>query len=86
MRVYPDNTGTIFTINVFIATNHNLILDLHPHPHLLPSREKESKIRPPSVFIAPGVYLLLRHAMACRILGFHLYLALRNNGIILSDF
>jgi hypothetical protein len=41
MRVYPGNNGMIFITSVFIATNHNLILDFHPHPHLLPSREKE---------------------------------------------
>jgi len=41
MRVYPENIGMIIIRNVFIATNHNCILGFHPHPHLLPSREKE---------------------------------------------
>jgi hypothetical protein len=41
MGVYPVNTEMIFIDNSLRATNQGLILGFHPHPHLLPSREKE---------------------------------------------
>jgi hypothetical protein len=38
---YPENTGMFFIDILMSATNWDLILGFHPHPSLLPSREKE---------------------------------------------
>jgi hypothetical protein len=43
MRVYPENTGTNFITNSLRTTNQNLNQGFHPHPHLLPLREKNSE-------------------------------------------
>ena len=41
IAVYPENTGMFFIDILMSATNWDLILCFHPHPDLLPSREKE---------------------------------------------
>ena len=44
MTIYPEDTDILFIDISLRATNLDLILRFHPHPHILPSREKERNL------------------------------------------